>query len=196
MADNTSGFGLELIEQAALKIIYNELNNELALIEEAWKAKDLELNQLIGADPIEVTLERIEDGSFYQGHVPSLIEAPIDKYPNVAVICGDSNPYEGENDYDQFNNYTNSLAIEIMCKSLYNESEVNRRTNRTLEAVHNVMMRNTTLDGIIEGFDSDPSAIVTDVFTRRDREQGESDWYWRAGRIDYQITRQAKIPEN
>jgi small nuclear ribonucleoprotein (snRNP)-like protein len=196
MAINDSGFGLELIERAALKILYNELNTELAVIEATWIDEDLELNQLIGSDPIQVELELIEDGNFYQGHVPSLIEASIDKYPNVAVTCDTADPAEQESDYDQFNNYTNSLGVEIMCKSLYNEIEVNRRTTRTLEAVHNVMMRNTTLDGTIEGFDKDPSAILTDVFTRSDRTQGENDWYWRAGRIDYQITRQAKIPEN
>ena len=196
MANNESGFGLELIEVETLKILYNELNEELTVIEAKWEEQDLELNQLVGSDPIKIELEHFEDGNFYQGHIPSLIEAPVDKYPNIAVICDTSDPAEQNISYDQFNNYTNSLAIEIMCKSLYNESEVNKRATRTLEAVHNVIMRNTTLNNTIEGFDIDPSAILTDVFTRSDHSQGDSGWYWRAGRIDYKITRQATIPEN
>lgn len=190
-----SGFGLEIIEQAAIKTIHNEINDELATIESVWESRDLELAQQIGLDPVTIELERFEDDNFYTGHVPTLIDAPVDKYPNIAVICSTSNPADTDMDYDQFNNYTNSLGIEIMCKSLYNESEVNRRINRTLEAVHNVMMRNTTLNGVIEGFDSDPSAVVTNVFTRKDKTQDEPDWYWRAARIDYEITRQALIPE-
>jgi len=191
MSLNESGFGMELIEREAIKVLFAELNNELAVVEALWEPRDIEMNQLIGEDPPKVELELIEENNFHYGNKPSLIESPINNYPNVCAIADAADA--SETDYDQFNNYSNSLAIEIMCKSLYNESEVNRRTSRTLEAVHNVMMRNTTLNGLIEGFDNDPSAILSDVFTRSDNSQGEPDWYWRAGRIDYNITRQSTI---
>jgi len=189
-----SGFGTELIETEAIKILYSELNTELVSVQDRWESRDQEVNQLIGVEPITVEQELVIEGNYYYGHTPSLIEAPIDKYPNICAIS--DNADQSESGIDQMNNYAVGLAIEIMCKSLYNESEVNRRTNRTLEAVHNVMMRNQTLNGLIEGFDSDPSAILTDVFTRSDHPQGNDiKWFWRAGRIDYQITRNALIPE-
>lgn len=189
-----SGFGNELIETEAIKILYNELNPELLAVQARWEDRDVEINNIIGVDPIVVEQELIVEGNYYYGHTPSLIEAPIEKYPNVCAIADNADQAEGE--IDQMNNYSLGLAIEIMCKSLYNESEVNRRTNRTVEAVHNVMMRNQTLNGLIEGFESDPSAILTDVFTRSDHPQGnDQKWYWRAARIDYQITRHAVIPE-
>ncbi len=189
-----SGFGTELIETEAIKILFDELNTELVAVQERWETRDQEINQVIGVEPITVEQELVVEGNYYYGHTPSLIEAPIDKYPNICAIA--DNADQSEDVIDQFNNYSISLAIEIMCKSLYNESEVNRRTNRTLEAVHNVMMRNQTLNGIIEGFDADPSAVLTDVFTRSDHPQGnDTKWFWRAGRIDYTITRHALIPE-
>lgn len=189
-----SGFGTELIETEAIKILFDELNTELIAVQERWEPRDQEINQIIGVEPITIEQELIEEGNYHYGHTPSLIEASIEKYPNICAIA--DNADQSEDIIDQFNNYSISLAIEIMCKSLYNESEVNRRTNRTLEAVHNVMMRNQTLNGIVEGFDSDPSAVTTDVFTRSDNPQGDSSqWYWRAGRIDYTITRHALIPE-
>jgi hypothetical protein len=188
-----SGFGTELIEREAIIILSQQLNEELLAVQLLWEDKDIEINQLIGEEPITVDLEPVEERNFHYGSKPSLIEAPIDNYPNICAIADSADA--SDSDYDQFNNYVNTLAIEIMCKSLYNESEANRRASRTLQAVHNVMMRNQTLNGIIEGFDNDPSSILSDVFTRSDHSQGEPDWYWRAGRIDYQITRQAKIPE-
>lgn len=189
-----SGFGTELIETEAIKILFDQLNTELIAVQERWETRDQEINQVIGVEPITVEQELVVEGNYYYGHTPSLIEAPIDKYPNICAIA--DNADQSEDVIDQFNNYSISLAIEIMCKSLYNESEVNRRTNRTLEAVHNVMMRNQTLNGIVEGFDTDPSVVLTDVFTRSDHPQGDNkSWFWRAGRIDYTITRHALIPE-
>jgi hypothetical protein len=188
-----SGFGMELIETEAIKILYNELNTELQAVQERWEERDIQINQLIGIEPVTVEQEFVVEGNYYLGNNPSLITSPIDKYPNVCAICDSAE--QSDNEYDQFNNYDCVLAIEIMCKSLYNESEVNRRAQRMLEAVHNVMMRNSTLNGIIEGFNSDPAAALTDVFTRSDHPQGESDWYWRAGRIEYTISRHAIIPE-
>jgi len=190
-----SGFGLEIIETEAIKILAENINQELIEVEERWKERDLETNQALGILPITIELEHFKEGNYHMGHTPSLIEAPIDKYPNICSIASES--AASESDYDQFNNYDISLAIEFIVKSLYNESEVNRRAQRTLEAVHNVMMRNQTLNGLIEGFDNDPSGVLTGVFTRSDHPQGSNnEWYWRLGRIDYMITRQAKVPEN
>jgi hypothetical protein len=193
MSLNETGFGVEIVEREAIKILYEELNDELIAVQDEWEDRDIEINQLTGEDPITVELELIEENNFYYGHRPSLLEAPITSYPNVCAIADTADPSESE--MDQFNNYEVSLAIEIMCKSLYNESEVNRRTARTAEAVNRVLMRNDTLNGECEGFDSDPSLVLTNVFTRSDNPQGSDQWYWRAARIDYFITRNAKLPE-
>ena len=193
MSLTESGFGVELIEREAIKILYEELNDELVLVQDEWEERDIEINQLTGEDPITVELELIEEENFYYGHRPSLVEAPVDRYPNVCSIAESSEPSEYE--MDQFNNYQVGLGIEIMCKSLYNESEVNRRTVRTAEAVNRVLMRNNTLNGQCEGFDFDPSLILTNVFVRSDHPQGDKEWYWRAARIDYTITRHAQLPE-
>lgn len=188
-----TGFGVEIIEREAIKILYEELNDEIIKVQDEWEDRDIEINQLTGEDPITVELELIEEENFYYGHRPSLVEAPVDRYPNVCSIAESSDP--SENELDQYNNYQVSLAIEIMCKSLYNESEVNRRTVRTAEAVNRVLMRNDTLNGQCEGFDFDPSLVLTNVFIRADHPQGDKDWFWRAARIDYSITRHADLPE-
>lgn len=193
MSLTETGFGLEIIEREAIKILYEELNDELIAVQDEWEDRDIEINQLTGEDPITVELELIEESNFYYGHRPSLLEAPVDNYPNICAISDSSDASETE--LDQFNNYEVSLAIEIMCKSLYNESEVNRRTSRTAEAVNRVLMRNNTLNGECEGFDFDPSLVLTNVFIRSDHPQGDKDWYWMGARIDYLITRHAQLPE-
>lgn len=185
------GFGLELVEREACLVLYRDLNTELDAQQALWTQRDIDFKSEIGHGPYEVTLEYVADENFNYGHRPSLIENPAKpNYPNVATMAYESNPIPQP--IDQGTNTRISLDVEIMVKSEIDELEVNRRIHRTLEAVHQVFMRNQNLNGVIMGFDNDPNVIITNVFLKPDE---GSVWYWQAGRLRYSVTRHTTYPD-
>jgi hypothetical protein len=87
---------------------------------------------------------RSDPENFYEGHRPSLIRAPIDKYPNVArrgLSVQRRILNLPERPHGQFNVL---LYVEIMCKSIDDEETVNKRIVRTVEAVNAVMTDDKT----------------------------------------------------
>lgn len=188
------GIGLELIQVEATKILFSELNDELDLQQEKWADRDEEWNLLTGQDPSFVELEHIEDRNFHPGHRPSLIlKLPKEHYPNISVMAYSGKP-TGDI-LDQASNFNIMLDIEAMCKSDTSEAEVDRRTHRTTEAIHQVLVRNENINGYSLGWDNDPVIQLTDIFIRSEEASHGPDWYWQAVRVRYNLTRHARIPQ-
>lgn len=187
------GFGLELIERQACLILYNEVNDEIQVQQDLWDDRDTEFSDVTGLEPSQITLELIEPENFYYGHKPSLINAAPDKYPNVSLMAYEGSPPPADK-IDQGNDWRIILDVETMCKSDFNESEVNRRTHRTVEAVNQVLIRNEDLNGLSLGFDDDPTVQITDVFKAETSLSEHKDWFWQAARIRYNLTRHARLP--
>ncbi len=197
MVNVEAGVGLELIERQAAVILFENLNAEIDRIQPLWDDRDKEWQRLTGNGPDQVNVEHIEEQNFYYGHRPSLIEAPPkENYPNISVMCHRGNP-PGADKIDQGQDFKVELDIEIMVKADDQEAEavVNRRCKRTIEAVNQVLTRNSRLNGLSLGFDDDPIVIQTDVFKRAEESGAGPDWYWQASRIRYTLTRHSNLPE-
>src|SRR4051812_37381303 len=108
--------GMERVAREVLKILAAELNDELAAQEAAWTSLDADMNTWLGLTNEPTTLERVELDNFVLGHRPSFLEAPIEKYPNVAVMSYMTRP-GGDNTMDQFFGLSTTIAIEVMCKA-------------------------------------------------------------------------------
>lgn len=188
---------LETVARQALVVLYDGLNTMISNMNTTWAAEDDALMAALGRPPSSFTVETIAAGNFYPGTIPSLINAPIDKYPNVSATCYKAEPKVSSDDMGE--NYTHTLAIEIMCKSgffetgtddltggILVEQEVNSRINKTLDAAHLTILENRTLSNTIPALPA-PRVSVGDLFIRRlEKGQGPR-WYWQGGALEYNL---------
>lgn len=192
----TGRLSLELIQRKALIVLFDGLNNMISSMNSTWQTEDNALLAALGRGTSTWTVETVANENFYPGTIPSLIDAPIDKYPNVCTVCYRGDPKISEDDTGE--NYTDTLAIEIMVKSgtfdpdanltggLYYEQEVNSRIQKTLDAAHLTILADRTLGNTIPALPA-PTATIGDIFTRRtERGRGER-WYWQGGSLTYQL---------
>lgn len=202
------GVGLERIQREAFLVLFNSLNDELQILESAWATLDEQLATATGKTNIPITLERIEDINFYLGHRPSLIEAPISRYPNVSVMAYHGAP-EPPNQNDHFSIYRARLFVEIMVKSEryeVNENDteplfeaeriVNARIQRTTDAVNNVLQSNKTLNGITTDTTLTRDVFISDVFVRDEHTSYGNPWLWQGSRLEYEVSKVARLDES
>lgn len=188
--DTNTFLGPEFIQRAALFHLFDNLNDALAEIETTMQLYDTEFDTRLSRTTDITVVELIAEENFYEGHRPSLIKAPIDKYPNCAVMVARATPAPDNALFDQQDSFSEVLSVEIMVKSQSSEDEVDRRCKRTVEAVHLTMKRDQTLGGAITGFDS-PSVIFGDVFTRKERTAYGDEWFWQGARLEYPVRKNA-----
>jgi len=192
--------GLEEVQYAAWRQLFDGLNTAIDDVAAYFTPNDLEVWELQGNDPLEfipVVVENVDPQNFYRGHVQSLVRnAPIDRFPNCCVFTTQATPATNSQSLDQLEAYRDTLIVEIMTKSEKDEQEVNRRALRTAEAVNITLQRDTTLGGIIHGFDSAPSVIVGDVFIRKETTAYGPEWFWQGVRLEYAVRKEAELPSS
>lgn len=191
---NQATTGLEEIQREALIVLMDHLNDAIADVEAYWSPRDIEMAERRGVEYVPTLLERVDSANFHEGHRPSLIKAPIDAYPAVCAICLRSTPAAGSELLDQMDVYTNSLYVEMMVKSSADEQECNRRVQRMATAVNLCMMANQTLNGIVSGLNTAPTAIISDLFTRKERTAYGTEWFWQGARNEYAVRKEAAQP--
>jgi hypothetical protein len=198
--------GLEYVQRQALVCLIRELNDEILIVQEAWNSSDEEMAEMREMDYVATILEPVDLQDFHEGHRPSLISAPIERYPNVSVMCNRANPAAGSEQYDHMNVYRDALYVDIMVKAQptsddqehLNEAEelVNRRVKRMADAVNSVLVRNRTLNGAVGGYDADPTITIGDVFTRKERTAYGQHWYWQGARLEYAVRKESALPSS
>lgn len=203
------GLGLERIQRESFLVLFKKLNEEIGILESAWTTLDNQLAVETGRDFDPISLERVEDFNFHMGHRPSLIEAPIQRYPNVSVMAYQVRP-EGVNQIDQMAQSLDRLFIEIMVKSPQYETStteatagqveaeriVNARIQRMTDAVNNVIQSNRTLNGMVQEIIGIPSVIISDVFPRATNTTYGQPWLWQGSRLEYEVSKLSHLDEN
>jgi len=187
------GTGLELVQLEVGKILYEELNTEIDQFQSLWQQRDAEWQSLVGLGDADVVVEYIEDQNFHLGHRPSLIlnDTPREAYPNISVMAYQGRPTD--NIIDQASNFNIAIDIEVMTKSESSELEVDRRTHRTVEAVQQVLSRNSSLGGKSLGWDNAPIIQLTDIFARQENVSTGEQWFWQGSRIRYTLDKNTML---
>jgi len=188
---NSATLGLEDIQRAAVYVLYDGINDVLSEIEAAFAPSDQEFASKLGRTYEPTTLESVQPENFHEGHTPSLINSPVEGYPNIAVMAYVASPSPTDSQYDHQTIYLDQLVIETMVKSIDSEAEVNKRARRMTEAVNVCMMRNQTLNGMVQGFDTAPTVRISDVFTRKERTSYGPEWFWQGSRLEYVVRKEA-----
>lgn len=189
--------GLERIAREALVLLVNNLNTELEAEDAKWVQLDKDLAAELGIKPVSCISNKVKNENFYMGHRPSLIEAPVEKYPNVCAMAYRS--AKSGDQGDQYEGHQIRLYIEAMvvdgpyaqAQELDRKGEdlVNRKVQRMTEAIHNVMVSNRTLGGIVLELHDVPSAEVSECFRRRQTKGHGNDYYWQMVRLDYNVNK-------
>lgn len=200
LTDSTTG--IERLGREIVMILHANLNDELDVMEADWGPYDEEYSSVVHKMYNPTTLEKIEDGRFYLGHVPSLIDAPIDAFPNIAVM-GYQSQNSATDTMDLYYGISVGIFIEIMCKSGpypdinvaisdAGEETVNRRTSRTTEAVVSVINKNPTLNGLVQPIQAPPNVTIFDVFKRHQNRDRGPLFFWQGARLEYRVNRAMK----
>lgn len=186
-------FGTERLARETLIILIETLNDEITHQNEIWAPLDEELATIREQTYEPIELESIEPPNFHLGHKPSLIEAPVEGYPNVSVMSDRAVP-SGVDDYDHQSIYDDRLVVEFMVKSLRAENEVNSRVQRLADAINICVMSNRTIRGVVNEFSVTPTLFLSDVFIRSEKTSYGNTWFWQGGRIEYTVQKEAAMP--
>lgn len=185
--------GIEQLQRALFFTIFDKLNNALSQVEAFMAISDQEVAERTQRQFFPTALEHVTPENFYEGHRPSLIKAPIERYPNVSVIGTRAAPSPDNAALDQMTSYTHSLVVEAMVKSEVSEEEVSRRVNRTLEAINLCVFGDQSLQGTVTGLDNAPTLMISDVFTRKERTSYGPHWFWQGARISYAVRKESVV---
>lgn len=181
---------LEQIGRQAITVLYASINGEIDSQASFWTTRDAAFWPSIGQTDPSVQVEHIPTENFYVGHVPSLINAPVAKYPNCAAYGLSATPTPSTDDEGEI--YDIKLAVEVMCKSHKDEQEVNSRCQRTVEAAHSVLAADAPRR--FGGYATapayqTPTVTIGDVFIRREERSRGDRWFWQGGRLEYRLER-------
>ena len=182
--DLTASFGTERLARQIAIHLHASLNAELALVQTQWDALDDDFIDRTGQARRTVTLEPVERRNIYLGHTPSLIEAPVDRYPNVSVMAYEAG-HDEELQTDHYAAYTINVFAEVMCKSEFDEQEVNARIQRTTDAVNRIVMADRTLGGLVTALHADPIVEFGDVILRKEDKGHGTSFMWQGARLEW-----------
>lgn len=195
---NSPVIGIEQIQRQAFYTLFDGLNAGIEAVAAQMVTSDQVFAERTGREYEEIEIHAIDPDNFYEGHRPSLIEAPLDKYPNCSVWTDSATASEESAPLDHSQVFVSVLNVEIMVKASPEEGEgiVNKRAIRTVEAVHFALMADQTLGGIVSGFSAEPNVDLSEVFVRKERTSYGAEWFWQAGRLQYTVSKTSNIASN
>lgn len=190
--------GLEQIQRQAFYALYDRLNGAIVDIQEEMNLSDQQFAEKTGREYVPLEIEAVANAEFYEGHRPSLINSPVENYPNCSVWCSSAQMSDNSEYMDHTDIFINELTVEVMVKASPSEDEsvVNRRAIRTAEAAHFSLMRDQTLGGIVTAFADLPTVNLSEVFKRQDSTGYGEEYFWQAARLDYTILKESNKPSN
>jgi hypothetical protein len=203
MSGYAAGTGLERVQVAAWRLLALNLNDEIDLLETAWGDIDQETADIAGAAYTPVTVEHVATQDFFRGHRPSVLAAPMDRFPAVAVLTSQSR-WSPLLDSDQGEAQTIAMAIELVVRSaeyagetyeqtIKAEDEVNSRCLRTVDAIRNVISRSPSLGGSVAPIANEPTVRILNVAQRRERQTTGALWLIQGARLEYTVERPARL---
>lgn len=187
--DLSTRLATEKIQRQAIVVLFNHLNNMITDMTPTWAEEDDIYWASLNRGIQQWFVEPIADENFHAGTIPSLINSPVEGYPNLCAVCYIANPPGSTDDEGEL--YSNVLAIEVMVKSLVSEEEVNSRIQKTLDAVHLTFMdslENRTLNNTVPKLNA-PRQTIGDVFPRLERTSHGDRWWWQGGAVEYVVNK-------
>lgn len=186
LTNNGNSLGLEKLGREVLLRLAASVNAAIHAMTSTWSSADSDFAAAMGITYTPLVLEEIDKANMHLGHVPALIDAPIEQYPNLSVLAPDLKPLPPQSSYDQGDEYWDAFYVEMMVKDVDSQERVNARVQRTMEAVNQTIMIDTSFGGKYSHLEL-LSAGVSDVFIRREVKSRGPEWFWQGARLDYRV---------
>jgi hypothetical protein len=178
----TNSTGMERLSRDIGRYLLPILNDQIAAATSLWAPEDATFAAEFNKPYVPVVLEEMKPENYHFGHIPSLIEAPLDKYPNIAIMCAEMSSVPDS--FDQGDEFSFNTFIEIMVKSVTTQEDVNSRIQRTTDAVHSLLLGDRSIGGRVTMFEL-TSGVISDVFKRKEAKSRGADWFWQGSRLEY-----------
>lgn len=193
--------GLEVVGRAARLVLIENLNDEIDRVQERWSAADAVFEDAghdVGVTALGV--EYIEDLNVFQGPHKSLMAAPMTRFPNVSVTGYATRPGPG----DQLQGVHRLLEVSLLAEicvaagpvddpdvgdSLFCETLVHRRIERTSEAVLATLGRRQDMLGTINRLGEPRGGIVNQSWTKKTAGGASQTFILHGARFQYAPTR-------
>lgn len=182
------GTGLEEIGRAAFVILHAELNAQIAAQAARWEARDQEMATLLDRTYVPADVQPILAPDWHLGVRETLVEADPNRFPNLSVMAYTSAPAAISETADQYDMFSIQLFVEAMVNGL-DEDVVNRRCQRTADAIVRTIREHRTLDGVVLEVGTAPTITLSDLFARRAETGGGARFWWQGCRIEWTIIR-------
>lgn len=191
----------EMVQRAAILQIKTNIDAQMEVQENLWEQRDREYAQLMERAYVKTPLAPIEADNFYTGQRPSLVEAPLERWPNVTARCEEAQAFGQQ--ADQYDTFSMSLFVEVLCavgpgpdpNDPVNddhdlEDQIDRQSHRLTAAVHCAIRLDPSLGGMIHPIQNPPTITPSLLWTRKgDEAPGSGDYYYFQGKqLKYTVT--------
>jgi hypothetical protein len=166
------GIEAEQVQRAAKAQLIKYLPSITKQLQYSWDQRDKEYYEITGFEFNRILIPQVEKNNFFTGIKPSLMEASLDRWPNITTTCHDFKPASFQP--DQFDVVEATLFIDILCKSepikqenlhdeegIKLEEELDSKLQRLSDAVHMSIKKNASLGGVLTGEISNPPVAKT-----------------------------------
>lgn len=169
---------LSLMEslQAHLPDAISAVNMEAAGRDARWAALSVDV-ALTGS------VQLAEPALWLPGHNPSILDRPIEDFPNIVVMAYDHRS-AGDEASDQTEPTTYTAYAEVFC-AVADETVSNRMAWRYAEALHQAMVTDETLGGLVVPVSSTPAVMVSNAAGRRLSPQSDDVIWVQGARVEY-----------
>ncbi len=193
--------GLEVVGRAARLVLIEGLNGEIDRVQERWASADAifeEAGHDVGVT--EHGVDYVEGANIFQGPHKSLMAAPMTRFPNVSVTGYAMRPGPGDPMQDVHRLLEVGLLVEVCVAagpvddpdvgdSLFCETLVHRRIERTSEAVLATLGRRQDLLGTVLRLGEARGGIVDKSWTKKTAGGAGQTFILHGARFQYAPTR-------
>jgi len=192
-----SALGFEEATRGALKVLIDGLNDEIEARSERWSQADLEWQAFVGGGIGQTDVPLVLPEHFHEGPHMSVMKAPPEDFPMVAVMSYFTQPVSPR--MDQVTSSNLRLAVEAYCITgpvadaamSQHEAIVHRKVERTTEAINACLMRQRDLCGAVQpGITEGPrGGPGTQSFMRKEESGAGPQFIWQGSRLEYTLQR-------
>jgi hypothetical protein len=191
------------LEYAAKIAISRFLEQECQRQEEFWAQRMAELRTLMPVGHLPTPqITRVDPKNVYTGARPSLLQAPIEFWPNITIRAGALRPSRVQP--DNYSTFDCDLYVEVMTlagpidkehlhlqEGIDCEGDVNLQTHLLSNAVYMAIVQDPTFGGAIEPIQNPPA--ITPSFPAAvagtDQERVGDYWLYQGRQLRYTVTR-------
>lgn len=195
-------YGFEVVRRAAQIVLIGELDAEITYQQERWRAADQELEAAgIDVGVLAQGIEYVAKENIIGGTHKSLINSPMNFFPNVSVNAFAIRPGPGDEQFDHGEVVEVTLLVEVTVKAgpvkrgeeRLHLALVHRRIERTSEAVLRTIADSGNLLGAVDSITHPRGGISASSWSRDEGEGRGATYMLHGSRFTYALTRRKSI---